>query len=93
MTLSVMCITKLEPHAVPFVEKLIGLAGKLRAELVIGLDAPYSPSHEYAPFAHIVPVDAEGCLENVHDTVLDHCLGDYALRLDDDEQCSPAMVA
>ncbi len=96
MTLSILCITKLEPHAVPFVMSLQNLADSLRAEFVLGLDSPSEDSlrsiRKHAEVTdRLVPVDAQGCLENVHDFVLGHCTGDYVLRIDDDEQCSPAM--
>ncbi len=97
MTLSIMCITKLEPHAFYFLTALQNLADTLRAEFVLGLDDVCATQTRMLGKAttltdRLVPVDAQGCLENVHDFVLGHCTGDYVLRLDDDERCSPAMM-
>jgi hypothetical protein len=99
MKLTLMMITQLEPHARPFVAAAQRLARECKAEFVLGLDRAedaglgFMVKGEFPRHQRIVHVDARGCLENVLDEVVEQCHGDYVLRLDDDERCSPAMEA
>ena len=78
MKLSILCVTRAEPFAEPFLTAMAELAGDLEAELAIVRDG--------------VDVHSSGYIESVLDEALGFCTGDYVLRLDDDERCSPAMV-
>lgn len=90
MTLSILCVTKGEPHAWPFLHTISELGASLGAQTVIALDGPADdrmPAVDLTLFVH-----SAGYVESVLDDCLAHCRGDYILRLDDDERCSPAMV-
>jgi hypothetical protein len=96
MNISILCITKLEGYAQPYLTQFEKLAKALKGELVIGFDVypnqtSTAPIKTCASLVQIIPVRSEGYLESVHDLVVAQCRGDYVLRLDDDEQCSPAM--
>ncbi len=94
MTLSILCITRAEPFALPFLRAMDTLATGLGAELVIGADGhdAYRRVEELGLLANVWAVQSDGYLESVLDTVLARCTGDYVLRLDDDERVSPAMM-
>lgn len=95
MKLSILCVTKGEPHAWALLDDMIAVRRILGVELVVamdvvGLDEVLDPS--VVTEARFVPVKSAGYIESVLDEALSHCSGDYVLRLDDDERCSPAMV-
>lgn len=93
--LSILCVTAAEPWARPFVWTLSALASGLHAQLVV-------VPHGSAAVLRLIEwgvrpsgmVDGE-CryLEAYLDDALALCNGRYVLRIDDDERCSPAMVA
>lgn len=87
--LSIMCITKDEPHARLFLDAMSGLAALLDAEFVVGLD---SDRLRCIRGARIINVRSDGYLESIHDRILSYCKGDYVLRLDDDEWPSIEML-
>jgi hypothetical protein len=93
--LSILCITRAEPHAPYFLAALASLAHRLSAQLVLGTDGveAYRVLHHSADVddADLIRVESRGCLEDVHDQVLNACDGAYVLRLDDDEAATPAM--
>lgn len=86
--LSILYITKCEPHAKEFIEDGIRLAHILGAEIVLACDADSAPWM----FDNTFLVKSDGYLESVLDEAVSHCNGDYILRLDDDELASPAMI-
>lgn len=92
-TLSILCVTKAERHARPFLSAMGDLARQIGAEFVIaadGLEAVHAlQDEEYGVVRH---VHSRGYIESVLDEAVGFCGGDYVLRLDDDERCSPAMV-
>ena len=92
-SLSILCVTKVEPHAERFTLAMYNLAENLaNAECVVALDSEVIYSAAVA--AHRVHlVRSKGYIESVLDEALGFCTGDYVLRLDDDESASPAMVA
>lgn len=103
--LSVLCVTKAEPHAFDFLYSLTQVAAMVRGQLVIGADGDEAHRSLVEAFTgdvglalsevgdvDVVPVRSSGYIESVHDQVLEHCCGDYVLRIDDDERCSPGMV-
>ena len=95
MKLSILCVTRAEPRALPFLADMAGLASLLQAELVIGADGVDArDTLAEAPYeSTIVPMNASGAIEHVLDDAVASCRGEYILRIDDDERCSPAMVA
>lgn len=91
MTLSIVCVTNCEPHALDFLKHMRQCADSLHAELVIGLDNPNAPIEIVNLADVVVEVKSRGYLESILDEVLDQCNGDYVLRLDDDEKISKAL--
>lgn len=94
MDLAILCITKMEAFAIPFVKKMSEIARSLDSELVIAADGSRAMRsvEDFLPYARSVEVKSQGYLESVHDEAVDHCRAEYILRLDDDERCSPAMI-
>jgi hypothetical protein len=100
--LSVLCVTRYEDHAKPFIRKLMQLVQlHPSAELVLGADgddawdvlADWCPeAREEGITLRVYNVTSRGFIESVLDEVLAECTGDYVLRIDDDEACSPALV-
>jgi len=89
--LSILCVTKREAHAGPFLQALSGLGRLLGAEVVFACDG--APIDGLPPCDVVLRVTSDGYVESVLPLALAACTGDYILRLDDDERCSPAMVA
>lgn len=97
MMLSIVCVTKSEPYAIPFLTTMCDLALHLGGQAVLvgdGVEAEVSLTVRYGDLSHtkIGRVNSKGFIESVLDQALMFCDGQYVLRLDDDEQCSPAMV-
>ena len=89
MSLSVLCVTKLEPHAARFLYIMQDLASALDAQFVVAVDGDVG---EQRPACDVlVPVKSAGFLESVLEIGINACSGDYVLRLDDDEMASQAM--
>lgn len=95
--LSIVCVTKAEPYALPFLEHLSLVASKTNAQLVIAADGPDAVKPlldmTWMRYPLIASVTSKGYIESVLDQALSYCDGQYVLRLDDDERCSDAMVA
>lgn len=96
MTLSILCITKAEPHSGDFLLQMHQLARGLGAELIVGFDTSGEvktpaivANLEGARFFRI---ESDGYIESVLDPMIGVCSGDYILRLDDDERVSDAMA-
>lgn len=93
MSLSVLCVTRAERRAIPFVKSLGALALVCDAEFVIaadGRDALATIIDEVE--GRVVLVRSKGYIESVLDDAIRACDGDYILRLDDDEFPSPDLV-
>jgi hypothetical protein len=75
--LSILCVSDCKPRALPFIENLRALAGRLDAEFVLVQDGK--------------DVHSAGYLESVLDEAIAMTYGDYILRVDDDEKVSPVM--
>lgn len=91
MQLSICCVTQALPRSIEFLVDIQALATKLDAELVFGAHGDHARlllKHEL----RVVPVGGD-YMEQMLDLVLDACSGRYILRLDDDERCSPGMIA
>lgn len=94
--LSLLCITKAEPHSRPFLRhfaQTVESLGHNDAELVIAADGERAMRSISAGFpTRVVPVLSRGYLETVLDAGVDACEGHMILRLDDDERVSPALL-
>ena len=94
MSLSLLMVSKGEPHAWPFVMKLHQAAGRIpNCEVVICADGPdaYQALRNHSFAVHPLPT-TRGFVEDILDTAVSLCRGDYVLRVDDDETLSPALV-
>lgn len=99
--LTIVCITKVEPHAREYLTSMVSLGLYLHAPVIFGLDGDDAfvrlgevfnhANLEYVP--ELVRVQSKGYLESVHDEVVEHVRTKYVLRLDDDEGPSGAMIA
>lgn len=91
--LSILCVTKAEPHSFPFVLAMRELAADLGAEFVPVADGAMAAGR-LVDHAMRGPryVESKGYIESVLDEALEFCTRDYVLRLDDDERCSKSMV-
>ena len=93
MTLSIVCVTNCEPHALKFIEHFRQCADSLHAELIIGIDNHNAPLELVRLADIVVEVKSKGYIESVLDQVMDQCAGDYVLRLDDDEKISASLLS
>lgn len=92
--LSIVCVTKLEPFALPFIEGMNHLAKSLAAEFVLAVDGTLPrPGMITLGADRFIEVHSAGFIESVLDEAVAATRGAFVLRLDDDERCSPAMVA
>jgi hypothetical protein len=92
--LSLLTVTRGEPFARPFLTHFQKVAEACDAELVIvadGPDAAETVTQWGLPISLVV--ESRGYIESVLDAALIACTRDYVLRMDDDETCSPAMIA
>ncbi len=94
MTLSLLLVTKAERYAQPFLAAADDLAYDLGAQLVLACDGEDAIARlgTFMATDAAVLVRSQGYLESVLDQAIEACTGDYILRIDDDERCSPAMV-
>lgn len=93
--LSIVCVTRAEKFAIPFLQQMEQLAQNLDAEFVIAADGQNAlhalANEDFSCLIMMVNVLGPS-LEEVLDKAVAACSGIYVLRLDDDERCSPAMV-
>lgn len=89
MMLSILTVTKLEPHSAYFLGKMRDLALALSAEFVVVVDGETPVIFPDADRVGVV--QSKGYIESVLDEAVNACRGRYILRLDDDEMASPAM--
>ncbi len=90
--LSILCVTQAAPAIRPLLADMAHLATRLSAEFTLLADGQMA-QHELKDYpVHLVPVKSRGFVESVLDYGISCCVGDYILRLDDDERCSPAMI-
>lgn len=94
--LSILTITKAEPFAERFLASMNRLSVSLNAQHVVAADGQEAAktllNMTWLRLPLIIVVNSKGYLESVHDDALIYCDGEYVLRLDDDERCSPAMI-
>jgi hypothetical protein len=70
---------------------MASLASSLGAEMIFGVHGAQAMMLLEKHQNHIVEVQGN-YLEEMLDPVIQACSGDYVLRLDDDERCSPGLV-
>jgi len=96
--ISIVCVSKCDTYALPFLERMHNLADYLAGEFLLAIDV--TEDHEkamdwvisFAPYAdRVIPVQTKGYVESVLDKVLGMVNGLWVLRLDDDESVPPAM--
>ena len=93
MTLSILCVTNNEYAGTDrFIEHFRELADDIDAELVLGLDREKAQAAPFRKLADtFVDLKASTVVEDVMNEAVQHCSGEYILRLDDDETVSPAL--
>lgn len=96
--LSILCVTKMEAHTMPFLIEMSEIARVLDAELVIAADGSEAvdrllAANERLGAMALCEVKSNGDIGSVLDTALKVCRGPFVLRLDDDERCSLAMAS
>lgn len=105
--LTILCITKCEPHARRFLEEMWSVVRNLpyTAELIVYCDVTVDVtapallrdlSGEQATpegnYLRLIPnASRSGFLEAMHDDAVNCCSGEYVLRLDDDERMNRPM--
>ena len=78
MTLTVLCVTKAEPYAQPFLARLAQDAAIIGATLRVETDG--------------AGVSSDGYIESALDQAIERCDDGYVLRVDDDETLSLALL-
>lgn len=91
MTLSIICVTKAEPNARPFLSDIANLGRILGAEVIFGVHGAAATMWATMNGHKYVEVDGN-YVEEMLDPVIAACTGDYILRLDDDEKCSAGLI-
>jgi hypothetical protein len=103
-TISILTVTRGEPHTPSFLHHFLTIATALHGEVVIGCDGAQARSvvdnvlalHARNFTAHRVrSIDVRPdppVVESVLDRVIAECVAPWVLRLDDDETCSQGMV-
>lgn len=93
--LSIVTVTRLQPYAPPLLRAMASDAQLIGAEFVIAVDGgvPEGAGIIELGADRYVGVRSKGYVESVLDEAVAACRGRYVLRLDDDERCSPGMVA
>lgn len=93
--LSILCVTRAEERTEPFLLKMRNAATTLGAQLVIAFDSingsnNLSRCYKYADMTAIM--QSSGYVESILQEAHHFCQGIWTLRLDDDEEISPAMM-
>ncbi len=89
VTLSLLCVSRVDDCSLPFLSHLQDVAYELGAQFVLAADG--SEAYRRASMESVL-VHSKGYFESALDQALVACDGDYVLRLDDDERVSPAMM-
>lgn len=95
MKLSVLCVTRGDARAIWFLRKAEELSVTCGAELIVvvdGEDLTQAASSLRAPLTRVLRVRSAGFIESVLDRALIECIGQYVLRLDDDEVVSRELT-
>ncbi len=91
--LSIVCITNGESHVMPFLLKMRHAADEIGAELVIGADGEEAMRLAQNVTNRIVTVKSKGYIESILNRVMAAAEGVWILRIDDDEEISPALLS
>jgi hypothetical protein len=96
--LSILCVTKGEAYAEPFLAHIADLGKACEAEVVIAADGYDALERVFAipklaEKAALVRVESRGYVESVLDYAIAGTKGRWVLRLDDDERVTPEMGA
>jgi len=86
--LTILCISRFDQHAEPFIRYQQQLATELDARFVLGADGP---APDWVTADTIVHFQSKGYVESVLDQAVDACPEGHILRLDDDETVSTEM--
>jgi hypothetical protein len=89
--LSILCVSRGEEYARPFLNAMHDLKEILKAELIVLLDRR-QVGRSLNGWVFQGHVESAGYIESVLDEALKYCTREYVLRLDDDERCSKGMV-
>ena len=89
MTLSILCVSRVDECSLPFISYMQEAAAQLGAQFVLAADGSYA--YRRAPIDSVL-VRSRGYFESALDQALVACDSDYVLRLDDDERMSSAMM-
>lgn len=89
--LSILCVTRAEAYALPFLEDMAELANDLDARFYIAADGDQALARLDGINATTFVVRSHGYLESVLDDAVAKCEDGYILRLDDDERVSDGM--
>lgn len=98
--LSILCVTRCGAHAEPFLREMDTLAQDLGAEFVVCVDSSAPRDQGTLMWDGTLLINTRthlltsaGYIESVLDEAVATCVGEYVLRLDDDERVSPDMAA
>lgn len=93
MKLSILCVTRAEARALPYLNHFSEMAQALSAELVFGAHGTDARDTLFTSKYDCAIKQVEGrYLEEMLAPALAACTGDYVLRLDDDEWVPPSML-
>jgi hypothetical protein len=89
MNLSILTVTRVEPHAPRFLRHFRAVADVLSAEFVVAYDRASTPNCDADRY---VAVESSGVIEDVLVQAHAACSGEYVLRMDDDETLTPQAI-
>jgi len=89
--LTILCVTRGDDYAIPFLHGMEALAEQIGAEVFIVADGGEA-FDRLEDFERVGLVCSDGYIESVLDEAVSRCPDGYILRLDDDEQPDAAMV-
>ena len=89
MKLSILTVTRGEPHTPRFLRHFRAVADILSAEFVVACDRVSAPACDADRY---VAVESSGAIEDVLVQAHSACSGEYVLRMDDDETLSAQAI-
>ena len=89
MKLSILTVTRSEPHTPRFLRHFRAVADMLSAEFVVACDRVATPDCDADRY---IAVQSSGAIEDVLVEAHSACSGDYVLRMDDDETLSAQAI-
>lgn len=96
MNLSILCVTKAEPHALRMIGDLVASSQSLGCECVIVADGTQALAWlnnlGLNGQCKLGLAASKGYIESVLDEAITLTTGDYILRIDDDERISAGMI-